>query len=243
MKSISICMITYNKLPFLKRSLAAIADSVVGDWDVEIIVLDNGSTDGTSQHLEIFAHICPVNIKYTHVREERNVGLNGYGLIVPMATGDIIVTADDDVFEVAPPGWEERFRRVLYSTFGGRRFGYVSTDTLNEDGGRLSGGALGIARIDDLEIEVGIAGGWFAATTRDVVDCVGGFHLGMPRMHLEDADFQGRVWNSGYLVGTLLNTKVFHARAPSYYTELGCENTYHEKEKWAMEVGISIERI
>ena len=240
----SICMITYNKLPFLVRSLKAITGSVSGDVEVELIVLDNGCTDGTTEYLEAFSNICPATVDFKWRRQARNVGLNGYGLIVPEATGKVIVTADDDIFEVCPPGWERRFGHVLFNKFGGRTFGYVGTDTINDDGGRAPEEAsLGFARLGDLEIEVGPAGGWFTATTKEVISRVGGFHTNEPRMHLEDADFQGRAWAAGYLVGTLLNTRVLHARSPHYYVELGCENTYLEKSEMAKEVGIRLERI
>ena len=104
-------------------------------------------------------------------------------------------------------------------------------------------GIVGRAAVDGLEVEVGPAGGWLAATTQHAIERVGGFHTGRPAMYLEDADYQTRCWAAGYLVGTLLNTKVIHARSPRFYVELGCEETYREKAKMAMEVGINLERI
>lgn len=237
----SVCMITYNKLPFLKRSLPAIIESIDPSKEVELLVLNNGSDDGTEDYLRAVAHIMPDNVRYRSFNSRWNIGLNAYSIVTSAASGNIIVTADDDIFEIIPDGWEGRFEKVLHGTFGGRRFGYVSTDTINDDGGRMPDSAIGLAKNGDIEIEVGPAGGWFAATTKEIMNKVGGFHIDKPAMYLEDADYQRRVWNEGYLVGTLLNTKVFHARAPRFYKELGVENTYREKERLAKEVGIILE--
>lgn len=241
MIDVSICMVTYNKLPFLKKALQAILNSLDTEVQFELLVYNNGSDDGTAEHLSLLAHALPENILYKVWDGEENIGLNAYGLLVPHATGKIVVTTDDDIFHIGPPGWEARFSKVLTSRFGGRVFGYVSTDTTNEDGGRMKDSALGTAEIDGLTIEVGAAGGWFAATTQEVLAEVGGFHTGKGAMFLEDSDFQKRAWDRGYLCGTLLDTQVFHARAPKYYRELGCIDTYIEKDRLAKLEGFSLE--
>jgi len=238
---VSLCMITYNKLPFLQRTIDAVINSLDESLHFEFIIFNNGSDDGTEEYLSMFSHVCPKNVECKILTGDKNYGLNAYGMIVPLATGDIIVTVDDDIFEIEPPGWEGRFKRVLTSRFGGRKFGYVSTDTINDDGGRWEGSPLGHASIDGMMIEIGNAGGWFAATTREVIDAVGGFHTGKGLMHLEDADFQSRVAGKGLLVGTLLDTRVFHARSPRFYTELGREGTYREKSALARLEGLTLE--
>jgi len=234
-------MITYNKYPFLRRTIAAILDSVDESKDTELLIYNNGSTDYTTKYLPMLEHACPEYIKCKVFYGDENIGLNAYGVIVPEATGDIIVTIDDDIFDIQPRGWEKIFRKALHTRFDGRRFGYVSTDTMNKDGGRLPDQAIGLASIGGLNIEVGPAGGWFAATTREVVDLVGGFHTGKGKMHLEDLDFQRRVWEKGLLVGTVLNIEVFHARSPEVYKRFGREDTYLEKMRLAQLEGITLE--
>ena len=241
MIDVSVCIITYNKYPFLRRALAAFFYSIDKSKNFELLIYDNGSTDYTVKYLPVLPHICPDNVKCSVFVGKENVGLNAYGLLVPCATGEIIVTMDDDIFDIEPPGWEERFRRILFTKFDGRRFGYVSTDTINEDGGRIKDGVIGHASVGGMTVEVGPAGGWFAATTREVLELVGGFHTGKGKMHLEDLDFQQRVWEKGLLVGTLLDTQVFHARAPWVYQCLGSEETYREKIRLAELEGITLE--
>lgn len=238
MIDISICLITYNKLPFLSKSINALVESIDSSFKVQFLTWDNGSTDGTGPYLSSIK--MPDNVIHEHHSSHMNVGLNAYGLLARSATGKIIVTMDDDIFKIEPRGWEHRFIKVLESTFGGKRFGYVGTDTINSDGGR-NYNSWGVATIDDLRVEIGLVGGWFSATTIDVYNAVGGFHIGKPEMYLEDADYQNRVWQNGYLCGTLLNSKVLHARSPSYYEELGCIDTYKEKARLASEIGLRLE--
>jgi len=228
-------MITYNKLPFLQRSINVLMQSIDSSFKVQFLTWDNGSDDGTGKFLRSIS--VPPNVTHEHYRSSTNLGLNAYGILATAAKGKIIVTVDDDIFDIVPPGWERRFFKVFNSSFGGEKFGYVGTDTINPDGGR-DYDKWGVAEIDDLVVHVGVVGGWFAATPMSVYESVGGFHTGKPEMHLDDADYQKRVWQKGYLCGTLLNTKVFHACHPNYYEELGCINTYNEKVKLASEVGI-----
>lgn len=232
---ISICMITYNKAPFLSRSVPAILESF-DNWDeVEFLLLDNGCTDDTKNVIATLSEKYPINVFKTR----GNVGLNGYSMLVEQSSGDIIVTVDDDIFYLSR-GWQECFTKALNSNFAGRKFGYVGADTINKDGGRVYD-VSGYASIGDMTIEIGTVGGWFAATKRSVLEEIGGFHDGMPELYLEDADFQRRAWRYGYLCGTIVDVKVYHARAPRHYIELACEDTYMEKVRLASEVGIELE--
>lgn len=235
---VSICMITYNKLPFLRISLPTIAESITCR-DTELLVWNNGSDDGTEEYLHEYEKMCPPHINYRIFHSDFNCGLNAYGFITKKATGDLIVTADDDIFDIVPLGWEKKFKRIFNSRFGGSRFGYISTDTINKDGGRIYD-KIGIAKLGDLTIEIGAAGGWFAATTREIMEEVGGFHTNQKLLYLEDLDYQARAWSAGYLCGTLLNTKVYHACGPEHYERLGCKKTYNEKVELARDAGIHL---
>jgi GT2 family glycosyltransferase len=228
-------MISYNKAPYLELSIPAIFSSVADKNVVEFLFLNNGSSDHTREVINSLREDFPISV----FNVDKNVGLNGYGILADCAVGDIIVTVDDDVFYVSR-GWEAHFERALSVRFGGRMFGYVSSDTINGDSARMPE-VMGHAKIGGLEIELGAAGGWFAATSRHAMEEVGGFHQGMPEMHLEDLDFQQRAWRHGYLCGTVLNVKVHHARSPRIYKELGCESTYMEKMRLAQEAGIELE--
>ena len=57
---ISVIVPTFNRAAFLERSLNSIAETLSGSRDVEVLIIDNGSTDGT-------ASVCR-NAKQNHPR-------------------------------------------------------------------------------------------------------------------------------------------------------------------------------
>jgi glycosyltransferase involved in cell wall biosynthesis len=91
--SISVCLCTYNGDRFLERQL----DSLVAQVRPpdELVVVDDGSFDGTMDLLQQFASRAPFPVKvFVH---ERNHGLrDSYSEAISAATGSIIFPADQD---------------------------------------------------------------------------------------------------------------------------------------------------
>ena len=59
--TLSICIPTYNRLPFLKELLPAIlgqVDSGRAEVEVEVVVSDNASTDDTADYLRSLSNPC-----------------------------------------------------------------------------------------------------------------------------------------------------------------------------------------
>lgn len=238
MRFVSLLMITWNKKPFLERSLPAILESLDGRFDHEFLILDNGSDDDTSSLIYEYSS------KYSIIKHcvmEKNVGLNGYWHLEKEASGDILVTVDDDIFYVTP-NWEAVFSRILYAEFGGKRIAYLCATPLNRDGG-LFGKIAGHGKLDKIDIAIGPAGGWFTAIKKNVLEELGGFHVGMEEMYLEDKDIQIRAQKAGYLCGSTPQVRVFHARSPKFYESLGVMSTYDGKKKLAEKVGIELEEV
>jgi len=48
---LSLCIPTYNRLPYLKQCLATVIDKF-GDYPYEVVIADGGSTDGTIEYLK-----------------------------------------------------------------------------------------------------------------------------------------------------------------------------------------------
>lgn len=231
----SILMITYNKCKFLTISIPTILNSLDDEFEHELLILDNGSTDQTQSVLDVFDSWPDVHT----YRSEENVGLNGYGLLAEKAKGDIIVTVDDDVFYITP-NWERVFSRVLSTDFDGHKFAYVGSQTLNDDAGMVED-VWGRAETGGVNINVCPVGGWFAAIKKETLDELGGFHSGRELMHLEDADLQRRAWKKGYICGIAMPVSVFHARSPLFYQALDAEETYENRMEIARRVGINLE--
>jgi len=221
---ISVLMLTYNKSPFLSLAVPALFDSMTSK-NVEFLLLDNGSTDDTPDVIERLKEKYPIKI----FRESSNIGLNGYSVLAKETDSGILVTQDDDVVFVSR-GWEEIFRKCLRSRFSGRMFGYVSTDTINY-WGRGIRLITGLAYGDGITIEIGPAGGWFAAVNRVVLEHIGGFHHDKPLFYLEDADIGRRMLENGLLFGTVRQIKVYHANCEHDYVLYNRIDTYNEKIK------------
>ena len=73
-KLISVIIPTFNRKLLLKRAIESILnqDTTIGfDW--EIIIIDDGSTDGTHEMVNYFVAIHPNNIQY-HYQKNSGVG-------------------------------------------------------------------------------------------------------------------------------------------------------------------------
>jgi GT2 family glycosyltransferase len=90
--AVSIILITYNREPDIRKSLADLRDHVTAD--TEILVIDNASTDGTPAVLRAFESEMP---GLRCIRADRNLGVaGGRNLGIREAKGDILVFLDDD---------------------------------------------------------------------------------------------------------------------------------------------------
>jgi glycosyltransferase involved in cell wall biosynthesis len=94
--SVSVLICTYNRASLLEENLAALARArTPPDCAIEIIVIDNNSSDDTALVVERAAARSPWPIRYAMERRQGksyalNVGLS-------MAAGDVIALTDDDV--------------------------------------------------------------------------------------------------------------------------------------------------
>lgn len=94
--SISILICTYNRAELLGETLDALSRATIPDGcAVEIVVVDNNSTDDTPAVVRDAAASTPIPVRYVHERQQgKSFALNA-GLSV--AQGAIIALTDDDV--------------------------------------------------------------------------------------------------------------------------------------------------
>lgn len=94
---LSVVIICWNSLPYLREMLASLRDALCAAGKSEIILIDNGSTDGTDQYI---ARHYP-NIVYRRLPCNRGVSYarnRGWEL----ARGEYIWQLDDDTIVNAP---------------------------------------------------------------------------------------------------------------------------------------------
>lgn len=89
---ISVVIPTYNRLAILKKTLMYIGNQSIGRDQYQIIVIDDGSTDGTNEYLKTLNDIDYFKNNINKGRAvTRNIGINS-------AKSDLILFIDDDIW-------------------------------------------------------------------------------------------------------------------------------------------------
>ncbi|MBF0239581.1 MAG: glycosyltransferase family 2 protein, partial [SAR324 cluster bacterium] len=101
---ISVVIPAYNSKELLQRCLKSLASQTASLSRFEVIVVDDGSSDGTMDMLHSFAQNSPFKFNFRHIPNSgpataRNLGIS-------LATCDWIAFLDADV--VAHPNWIQR---------------------------------------------------------------------------------------------------------------------------------------
>jgi len=95
---LSICVLTYNRCDYLERLIQSIKDSkVLETGQVELVVINNGSTDNTRQFLSSLSE--DTSLRIVH-REFNLRGSIAHKELVGIATGQWVISpGDDDMFD------------------------------------------------------------------------------------------------------------------------------------------------
>lgn len=186
---LSVVMPCYNAAGVIGHQLEAIAQQSWSD-DWEVIVADNGSTDGSKEVVARYEGRIP-NIRVVDASALRGAG-HARNIGVQAATGDAVVFCDADD-EVAP-GWLAAMGRALseYDFVACR----ADTETLNPDWtqihNRFQYDSLGKL---DWYPYLPHAGGSSLGIKRAVYEAVGGFDQNL--RYCQDTDFCCKVQLSG----------------------------------------------
>jgi len=96
MFDISVIICTYNRAEMLRETLKSWLLLESAESNVELIIVDNNSTDHTRQVVESFQIRCPSRLRYVC---ETNVGLSyARNRGINEASGNIVAFVDDDVY-------------------------------------------------------------------------------------------------------------------------------------------------
>lgn len=107
---VTIIIPTFNRAPVLQRTLDGVARLVSGEKAVEILVVDNGSTDETATLCKTVHHAHPsVDLRY--ICDPMPGLLSGRHRGALEARGDILAFLDDDV--LLAPTWLEGLREAF----------------------------------------------------------------------------------------------------------------------------------
>ncbi len=91
---VSVTIVTYNSGRFIKKCLESVLAQKYPD--LEVIVVDNASTDGTTDILEQFENRCRI------IYNEKNIGFAAaQNQAINLSSGDWVLTLNPDVLLMA----------------------------------------------------------------------------------------------------------------------------------------------
>ncbi len=216
---LSVIIPSYNRKQEIQELLASLEKQNLSRNDFKVILVDDGSKDGTAEWIETFQKSSGVNVRFIRQDHQgpgaaRNKGMEN-------AKGDVFVFIDSDC--TAPPDWLKTIKSAFDSdpelkAFGGRddaqpdfpplllAINYSMTSFLTT-GGMRGGKNKRLAKFYPRSFNMGLH--------RDLYEKIGGF--GSLR-HGQDIEFSNRIIKSGEKVAYLQDAVVFHKRRTSLST-------------------------
>lgn len=205
---ISLIICTRNRAEQLRRCLASV-ERLTCRHAWELIIVDNGSSDGTAALVRAFRDRVKVDLKLVNeptpgLGRARNAG-------IAQATGDILAFTDDDCYP--EPDFLEQIVKVFedpaISYMGGRILLYEATDApfaIRTDTNRTTIPPSSF-------IPAGLIQGANMAVRRSLIETIGGFDpmLGAgTAFACEDVEFVTRASTAGFEGGYFPGPVVYH---------------------------------
>jgi glycosyltransferase involved in cell wall biosynthesis len=214
--NLSVIVATYNRKDELKDLLDSFADQSLSPDQFELIVVDDGSTDGTDRFVTDYAATAPYTVRY-HYQENRGPGrARTEGM--QRAAGDVFIFIDSDC--LAPRHYLETIAREFENSdidaFGGpdrsapmfsawdKAVNFTMNSFLTTGGLRGTAGKR-LARYYPRSFNMGLR--------RWVFESVGGF--GSIYQYGEDIEYSRRIIQTGADVSFLGDAYVYHKRRTS----------------------------
>jgi GT2 family glycosyltransferase len=229
---IAVVVLTHNRVHLLRRCV----ENVLGrtsSLTTEIVIWDNGSTDGTADYL---AALDDPRIRVIHHPE--NIGQNAYAEAFRLTTAPYMLELDDDMID-APPEWD----RTLLEAFEKLpKIGFLAAslvDNPNDQAARVMyherADAYATEVVDGVALLRGPVGGGCAITSRELHDRVGGFRQQLGQVFwLEDEAYIADIEKLGYEAAFLKDLRVLHAGG-AYYAPYSAAKDEYWRAYWTKE--------
>jgi glycosyltransferase involved in cell wall biosynthesis/GT2 family glycosyltransferase len=225
----SLIVLTWNKREILKEALDALVEAVRHDGgDHEIILVDNGSTDGTQDYVRThYRNIRLIELKKNYrFSRANNIG-------VQCARNEVVVLLNNDV--IVQPGFLDPllkgFERPDVFAVTSQIFNYDSGKTRLETGktfGMMMFGCMHVGHTPPTPVDekrqyvpAFYAHGGSSAYHRQKFLELGGFSEIYNPAYVEDADLSYRAWKAGFRVLFCPASRVAHKHRSTNATEIG----------------------
>lgn len=207
----SIVIVTCNRLNFTRQTLESIFAHT--DYPYELIILDNGSKDGTVEYLKSIQDHPQISqiIYFPNNLGKPGAANHGFAL----SKGDFVIGLDDDLF--VPPGWLSVVVEAIRTIPQLGWFAINLENFSNQPGyfrpeyERRFGAFV-------IQETPGVAG-FCVAMSRSTYQLLGGYTEGS-FYGIEDSDLLNRCRARGLLVGYLMNVVGIHYGGTDYENAL-----------------------
>lgn len=228
---IAVVVLTHNRVHLLRQ---CVENVLLGTSSAtrEIVIWNNGSTDGTREYLDLLR-----DPRIIIVHHETNIGQNGYARAFDLTSACYLVELDDDVVG-APEGWDaillDAYRRLP-------TVGYLAADLEDDPHDLATHWRYRIRPHEYIPYEQngvqllrGPAGGACAMTDRGLYLRVGGFR--QSRKHVfwqEEPAYIKDIQAAGYEATVLAALKIHHTGG-QYYGATSAEKQEFWSAYWRM---------
>jgi len=189
----SIIIPCYNRLDLTSKCVASLEK--LNCPDVEIIIIDNGSTDGTGSFLEKLGgnFICHLNKENTGMVRAFNRGASA-------GRYETLVFMHNDII-IHDPEWTDKIRRFLASNKHAGILGLYGAKHIRKNGSFMGRGIVYSKHEDNIMrndcSEVAVVDGVFMAMLKKVYNEIGGLDENY-KMHYYDKDISLKAYIKGY---------------------------------------------
>ncbi|OWY07400.1 hypothetical protein B6V74_18485 [Thioclava sp. F42-5] len=192
---VAICVLTHNRREDLRKTLKRIRE--LENLFTECLVLDNGSSDGTTDMIGVLAETFP---KLRNFRSEENLGVSkGRNFLWERTEADLILALDDDIIINS-----RDFKEILEEYKSSNLPCIVSPQIIEDDTGRI---------LNDNKVF------WKGSTLyeacfllpREIIEKVGMFDPALS-VAAEGQDYAIRVRRAGFKIHRIDSATVIHVQ-------------------------------
>lgn len=213
-RGIGIVVLTNNRVHLLRQCVENVI-GVTSPSTREIVIWNNGSTDGTRAYLDTLS-----DPRLRIVHHETNIGQNAYARAFELTSAAYMVELDDDVV-AAPPEWDrillEAFERLPSVGFLAADLEDDPYDEATDYRYRIRPDEYTPYELNGVSLLKGPTGGACAMTSRRVYSEVGGFRQHRSSIFWqEEAAYIDDVRRLGYDAAVLADLLVHHTGGEHY---------------------------